>query len=371
MEDYYKLHLDVVNNRANGKILFQPRIACWYDDKQFAGEELPEGYKGMTLPEIYRKLECSSRIYQYNACFVPVEDSSISHFEERISDSEVREWITTPIGTIDCVIVSNTSNPGVYPKKWWLETEEDFAVICYILEHQTWKWDGQAYKEVYKQWGRLGAPTMFMPRAGIQNLYIDMMGIENTVFALADFPETVEHYFKVLEKNQDQLIDVINESPIQIINFGDNIHCNTLPDCYFEKYVLPVYQRRCEKLHRAGKFVHAHWDGDTKSLLKYAKETGLDGIEAITPLPQGDVTLKEIKEALGDEVWLIDGIAAILFNQEYSEEELVSQVHECIELFAPKLILGISDELSSTGDINRLKLVKQIVDEYNKKAERL
>ena len=131
--------------------------------------------------------------------------------------------------------------------------------------------------------------------------------------------------------------------------------------------MLPAYQRRCRLLHEGGKFVTSHWDGDTRSLLKYAKRTGLDGIEAITPKPQGDVTLKEVKEALGDEVWLVDGIAAILFNEEYPEEALMDQIKECIELFAPKLILGISDELSSTGEIERVRRIREYVDEYNRK----
>ncbi len=119
------------------------------------------------------------------------------------------------------------------------------------------------------------------------------------------------------------------------------------------------------KLHSAGKFCHAHWDGDTKPLLPFAKETGLDGIEAITPKPQGDVTLEEVKAALGDEMFLIDGLPAVYFDETFSVETLVECTHRLIELFAPKLILGISDEISSTGDIERVRLVKQIVDEYN------
>ena len=193
------------------------------------------------------------------------------------------------------------------------------------------------------------------------------MGVENAIYALADFPEAVERFFLALEQNQERMIAVINQSPIEMINFGDNLHCKTLPPYYFEKYVLPAYQKRCKLLHKAGKFVYSHWDGDTKDILRYAKMTGLDGIEAITPKPQGDVTLQEVKEALGDDLWLIDGIAAILFDKEFTEEELTDQVQECIRLFAPKLILGISDELSSTGDIERIRLVGRIVDEYNQK----
>ena len=59
----------------------------------------------------------------------------------------------------------------------------------------------------------------------------------------------------------------------------------------FEKYVLPEYQARTAILRAGGKYSFAHWDGNTKAILKYAKETGLNGIEAITPKPQGDVTM--------------------------------------------------------------------------------
>ena len=87
-------------------------------------------------------------------------------------------------------------------------------------------------------------------------------------------------------------------------------------------------------------------------------------MEAITPVPQGDVTLREAKEAMGD-MYMVDGIAAILFDERYSEAELLEQAAEVIDLFAPNLILGISDEISSTGDIERVKLVGKLVDEYN------
>ena len=102
--------------------------------------------------------------------------------------------------------------------------------------------------------------------------------------------------------------------------------------------------------------------------MKYYQETGLDGIEAITPKPQGDVDLHEVKQYLGD-MFLLDGIPAIYFDKEFSEETLVACVHEILDLFAPNLILGISDEISSTGDIERIRLVGKIVDEYNSNIE--
>jgi hypothetical protein len=118
-------------------------------------------------------------------------------------------------------------------------------------------------------------------------------------------------------------------------------------------------------LHQAGKFVCSHWDGDTRPLLPYARETGLDGIEAITPWPQGDVALEEVRQALGDEMFLLDGIPAIYFDDTFSIETLESCTHRLIDLFAPKLVLGISDEISSTGDLERIRVVGEIVDRHN------
>lgn len=175
----------------------------------------------------------------------------------------------------------------------------------------------------------------------------------------------MEAYFRALDESHARLIEVINASPIEIINFGDNLHCGTLSPELYQRYVLPSYLRRSEQLHAGGKFVHSHWDGDTKSLLPFARTSGLDGIEAITPKPQGDVTLEEIKEALGDEIFLIDGLPAILFDELYPVSMLEEFTHRLIELFAPKLILGISDEISSTGDIERIRVVGSIVDDYN------
>ena len=47
------------------------------------------------------------------------------------------------------------------------------------------------------------------------------------------------------------------------------------------------------------------------------------------------------------------------------EDELIEQAEEVIRLFAPNLVLGISDELSSTGDIERVRTIGKIVDRYN------
>jgi hypothetical protein len=365
MTNLAKLHSDVIFGRSEGKIIWQPRIGCWYHDKRFAGESLPEPYEGMSIPEIYRSLGCSARIYEFNSCFRRIEPESLKKSEKKLNETDTEIIIETSVGKQVRVDRFTPNSPETIHVKWPVESKDELKAAVWIEENTTWQWDQKRFEELQQKVGDLGAPTMFMPRMSIQDLYINLMGVENAIYALFGWPDAVEAYFRALEESHNRLIDVINSCPIKIINFGENIHVGTLSPEFFLKYHLPPCQRRCEKLHVAGKFVSSHWDGNCGLLLQYAKETGLDGIEAITPKPQGDVTLEQIKEALGDEMFLLDGIPAIYFDKTFTVETLVECAKRLIDLFAPKLVLGISDEISSTGDIERVRIVGDIVDEYN------
>ncbi|MEW6357930.1 MAG: uroporphyrinogen decarboxylase family protein [Planctomycetota bacterium] len=366
--NFAELHRQVVFGQSGGRIIWQPRIGCWVNDKRFAGEKLPEPFDGMTMPQIFRELKCSARIYQYNACFKRAEHPAVRVTQRALNETDAATTIETPVGKQVWIGRKSKSNPHVIHVKWEIATEEEMKVATWRTENATWAWDQAKFNQLRAEWGDLGAPTMYMPRINIQDLFINTMGVQNGIYALYDWPDTVRAYFRALDECHSRLIDVINESPVDIINFGDNIHCATLPPDLFREFVLPAYHKRCDKLHAAGKFVHAHWDGDTKALLPLARETKLDGIEAITPKPQGDVTLEEVKDALGDDLFLIDGIPAILFDPYFSVAELEDFTHRLIEMFAPKLVLGISDEISSTGDIERIRLVGDMVNAYNKRV---
>jgi hypothetical protein len=46
-------------------------------------------------------------------------------------------------------------------------------------------------------------------------------------------------------------------------------------------------------------------------------------------------------------------------------ETLESHVRELMEAFYPRLILGISDLLPANGEVERIRLVKRRVEEFN------
>lgn len=367
--DWAPLHQQICKREAGKQVIWQPRIRCWHRDRILREEPFPADCQGKDVIELYHQFNCSARPYtEFAQAYIAVDDPRVKRYKKAISDTVTAHVVETPVGTLTEEYRKVARSDREHRIKWRIETPEDLAVAQWLEESTTWRFDEGIYQAACDQYHGLCAPTMYTPRINIQELYICDMGVEEGTYALMDYPDEVEAYFAAKNANHMRLMEVLNQSPIDIINFGDNLHCGTLPPYLFEKYVLPHYQERCALLHTANKFVSAHWDGDTKTLLQFAKQTGLDGIEAITPKPQGDVTLEEMKDGLGDEVFLLDGIAAVLFDPEYTEDQLAAQTEELIRLFAGRLILGISDEMSYTGDIHRMNIVQQIVNKHNATA---
>ena len=207
----------------------------------------------MSIRELYEALGCSNRIYDYNAAVKLIEDPSIKRYSQPIDELRTRHVVETPEGTIDAVTRRNTSNYGEYFEKWWVETQKDMEVQMYIEANQDYEFSQENYDAVYKIWGENGLGSIYFPRVSVQSLFNDTMGIENGIFALMDMPDVCEEYFKVRRANHDRFIKMIRTSCFEWINFGDNVHCATLPPSLFEKYVLPEYQHRNELLHQPDK----------------------------------------------------------------------------------------------------------------------
>lgn len=348
------------------KVLWQPRLEHWYNVNKIHNT-LPERYKDMELLDVYDDLNASVRAYgMFNRTIRITNSPDVKVKGQDLGKQVITTW-DTPAGTLNQVTqkVRTETEVSAYTVEYMVKTIDDLKVLEYILRTRKVEFDWEAYEDANKTLGDRAEPTLYLPRESVQGLIINYMGFERTIYALYDHPVEIERFLEVMEETDDPVYEVVAKSPIRIINFGDNLHAETMPPPLFKKYILPYYQMRTDQLRKAGKFTHAHWDGYLKTLLPFAKETGLDGLEALTPLPQGDVTLEEIKDALGDDLILIDGIPATHFLTQTSNDEFKEFTSKVLDMFSPNLILGISDEISPIGNIEKVRMVSEIVAGYN------
>ena len=351
-----KVNLRIFEGGKVSTVLFQPRIYYWYNWNKIRGG-LPEKYKKMSMIEVYDDLQISPRYFPevLGLAGVKAEYSK----KVKIKDDTKSTIIYTPKGEI---IKEEKWSPDNYDwriSRYPIKNPEDVEKLIWLFENMNWKFLEENFENASRIFRDKGEPQFFLPRSGYQTLSIDWMGLENLIYGLFDFPKKIEQLIKAINRSYNSLYeDIISYGKVKIINFGENVDVNVIPPQYFEKYCIPFYEERANQLKKAGIYTHIHIDGNFKPLLKYLKKLPFDGLEALTPLPQGDVTLEEIKEAIGEKI-LLDGIPAIFFLPNYSLEKLQEFVERLVKIFYPKLILGVSDELPPPANIERVRFVSQ------------
>ena len=246
---------------------------------------------------------------------------------------------------------------------------DDLPKLRWLFRHMSFRFSPENFAAGSAFVGDRGEPQFWLPKSPYQALAQQWMKLPDLIYALADCPAEVVATMDVIDSAYDQLYrEVIAAGCVRIVNFGENIHDHLLSPRYFERYLIPWWEKRSTQLRQAGIYTHVHIDGYFRSLLKYLRHLPFDGLEALTPQPQGDVTLEEIKEHIGDKV-LLDGIAAVLFLPHYSVDELMAAVEQAIRLFHPRLVLGVSDEVPEGAPAESAIEKIRMVAEYCRKWE--
>lgn len=359
--DLREMNRRVFDGRPLPHIFFQPRFEPWYA-WHHTFDRMPARYQGLSLPELYDYTDASMRtVHYYTGQPDPIErglDGTVKTHAVETAD-HVTQTIDTPHGELISAserTIDRTWRQTRFP----VQSRDDLIKLRWLFQHTTWRFNAESFEQGNNFIGPRGEGSFWVPKSPYQALAQQWMKLEDLIFALADCPGVVEDTMKAIDDSYDSLYDELTSYPnLKILNFGENIHEQLLSPAYWERYLMPFYTKRCEQLHAAGIFTHVHIDGYFRHMLKYVRHLPQHGVEALTPVPQGDMTLEEIKENIGEKV-LLDGIPAVLFMDHYTREQLMACVEELVRLFHPRLVLGASDEVPEGSGEEAIERVKMI-----------
>jgi len=358
-----EMNLRVFRREPLPHVFFQPRFEPWFAWHKQSGD-LPEELQGLSLRDAYDLIGASMRsVHYYTGQPDPIErgfDSKVKVIEKQ-SHNQIQRCYETPFGQL-AETLELTSD-----KTWWVteftaKTADDLSALKWLLQHRTISFNQDKFLQGANYIGDRGEPQFWVPKSPYLSLAQEWMKYEDFIYALTDYPREMEEIMKIIDDSYDQLYEQLTSSDLlHILNFGENIAMAYLSPEYFERYLIPWYDKRAGQLRRSGIFTHIHIDGHFKQLLPYLADLPFDGLEALTPQPQGDVTLEEIHEFIGDKI-LLDGIPAVLFLEHHHREELQACVEKIVNLFHPRLVLGISDELPGAGGNESFERMRWVAD---------
>jgi len=359
---YREMNMRVFRREPIPHVFFQPRFEPWYVwHKQF--DSIPEPLAGMSLVDVYEAVNCSQRYVDYGTGNPPAIRWTFDQ-QVKVSRRTTPEFRTsiyhTPHGDltqVDEFTVDQTWRTFEFLGK----STDDLDALEWLIRRRRPHFDADAYQVGVDYIGERGEPQFYIPKSPYMALAQQYMRFEAFIYALADEPMKMQRIMTAIDETYDPLYEQLCTGPARILNFGENIAQAHMSPPYFERYLMPWYEKRVGQLRVAGIFTHIHIDGYFKELIPQIRNLPHDGLEALTPLPQGDVMLDEIDDALNGKV-LLDGIPAILFLEHHPMEQLQQCVEELCQRFGPRLILGISDELPQAATEVGFERMKWVAD---------
>ena len=301
-----------------------------------------------------------------------VETKYPSDVRAAVCESADRKAITwrfeTSLGKIERTRVWGDETYSWGIAEWGIQTREQLRVLGYALGQRTYKFMPERFRAWTDAIGDLGVCYVGTGYSGMGHLLGYWMGIENTMFATVDWPDTLGEVVNQINRNNLQLVDVLAASPVEFVFMGDNFSSDIQPPHFFDQWSREYYTEAVSRLHEAGKFVAVHIDGKLSGALKMIAETGADCADAVTPRPMGDLTPQQCRDESGPNLILSGGVSPNLWLPTARLDDFKKAVLDWLELKkqSARLIMNAGDQVPPGAPEERIELMRDLVEKHGR-----
>lgn len=224
----------------------------------------------------------------------------IEHSHCRTATEEIHEeghrGTRTIIETPKGVLIEERFYEPTYGTGWiknhFVREPEDYdKLLAYIEDSQVVE-DLEPFQQAIAELGDQGLPLVAVERTPFQQLWVQWVGIQDLAAHLADCPERVQACAEALAQQERQIFEIVAQTPVDFVDFPDNITAPVIGEGHFRRYCLPLYDELAEMLEERPVFVHM--DGDLKPLWNAIGESRVRGIDSLSPPPDNDTAVKEV-----------------------------------------------------------------------------
>lgn len=262
--------------------------------------------------------------------------------------------IYTPVGTLRATEKYTLYTFGI--TEYLIKSVEDLRIFRYLLEH--------CRVASIPINARMPASNMAGPKTPMQAFIVELAGITNTAYLMADASGEMEEMMKLIARIEGKIYEIAANSEISSVGICENISSENSGG-YFDCYIGPQLAEWSNLLHAHGKKLAIHMDGTLKPILSCLQNVGIDFVNGITAAPVGDVEVEHLREMAGDQLIIQDILPNSIFTSVFSDSGFEEYIRKAILHFKNdnRIILGIGDMLPLNGSIKRVEKVARIARE--------
>lgn len=287
---------------------------------------------------------------------------------ERNGTSTITWRYDTHLGSIERTRVWEDTTYAWGILNWGVNSVQDLQVLTHVLCSRKFIPNWECLHSWQDYIGEHGVACVVAGYSAMGQLLNYWMGIENTMYAVCDYPAEMRDAIDRINHSNLELIDLLAQSPAEIVIMGDNFSSDVQPPSFYDTWSRPYYAEAIRRLHAAGKYVAVHIDGKLRGAIQMIRDTGADCADAVTPKPMGDLTPAECRDEAGRDFILSGGVSPDLWLPNADISRFKEAVIDWLKLkeISPRFIANAGDQVPPGADIDRIKIMRDLVEEHGR-----
>ena len=242
----------------------------------------------------------------------------------------------------------------------------DIEVVGYIFSHLKVVPAPEGYLAFRQQVGDKGIAVALTSGAAcpVQHMMRTLMSVEDFFYTLADTPERIQWLAEQMAGYYRSIQEIAASLPGEAVMLGGNYDATMTPPPFFREHILPHLKAYADTLHRRGKYLMTHTDGENRSLLALYLEAGVDIADSVCPAPMTKCDLAEIRDAFAGRITVWGGIpSVVLCPHSFGWDAFKRFVDALLERYGHEshFVLGVSDMVTADAELDRVQYITEKV----------
>lgn len=285
------------------------------------------------------------------------------HVEIEISENKrektVRKEYRTPVGSL-----FEKFKEGKRVERC-IKEERDLEILKFIEEDKFFVPRPEVVQTHMKMVGSDGInfPQSGLHCSAVQRFIRIDIDLSKFYYFLNDYPKKMEELFELIQINNRKVYEIIARSNIKQTMIAEDTSIDLISPKLYEKYSISQVRDFTRIMHKHGKMAIVHMCGRIKKLLPLIKRTELDGIDALTPPPAGDITFEEVFDFFGEDFLVIGLLPANLFF--YSDtKKIITHIKDILprKIARKRFILLLPSPVQFNDIAVPTKTVREVIE---------
>ncbi|MBU7004022.1 MAG: hypothetical protein HXS50_00550 [Theionarchaea archaeon] len=249
-----------------------------------------------------------------------------------------------------------------------IRSPEDFEILEHIYRTRAYEPNDGSVEKLEEVVGDSGVVMAFEGTTPVQELIQGWMGLRGFHSHLLRHASDLENLMATMHESNLDRYEIMAESPLEFNCIIENTDITLVSPRIYAKYSRGHVKDFVDAMHRGGKVALVHMCGKIDGLLPLIKETGLDGIDCLTPKPLGDVDFGRVYEIFGDRFVVHGSMTPLWMREVTGFERIEREVNSMLdEVEGRPFVLCTGADGFPGIPIQRFVDVSDIVKSYRRK----